>query len=240
MKVIAEIAGRDSAAALLAFAAENELIEVIPTVAHTGTEYGDPAVLLDNLEFLKARLPGVRFAPLAELNDPELWSALGGRFIFKLINDFGIYSPCSTCHLYLHLLRLPLYFQTGAECIISGERDHHDGRLKPSQTPPLLDAFNRVLGSVGARLVHPIRQQYDGAAIGRLVGDGWGEGQRQMSCIFSGNHLDVEGSSLYDEAVMGRFIDGFLIPAGEALAARLVRGERDYAEAVIKAVWPNN
>lgn len=231
---VAEISGADSLAAVLRYARMHpEVQTVVPTYARTGTEYGDFDVIRRNVTFLSGRLAdmGVGFEPLVELGDPKLWAALNGRWGSTLAERFPGWTPCTGCHLYLHLVRAPLARESGGVAVISGERERHGARVKPNQTPTALDAYARVLAGVGVRLEFPLRHVVEGAAIDAILGDGWPGGSPQLGCVLSGNYLDLDGEWPSGEDTR-EFLDWFLVPAGERLARAVVAGEDSYVPIV--------
>jgi hypothetical protein len=133
---IVEIAGRDSVAAAVAAVREHGYRTLVPTIAFTGTETGDRQAPMRAVRVLRGLL-GERVhvrEPIA-LSDPALWSAMNARPAAEIQQRFGVYSPCLACHLYLHLLRVPLAWSEDGAPVIAGERETHDGRIKLSQTP---------------------------------------------------------------------------------------------------------
>lgn len=232
--LIAEIAGRDSVAATLAAVRDGGFTTVLPTSVATGTEYGDesaPGRAADHLRDLVGE--GVEILPHVRIGSPRLWAALNGRYAHAIQERFGIHSPCLACHLYMHLCRVPLSRALGEAPVVSGERDTHDGRTKLSQTPLGIDAAVRVLQHAGVELLEPVRQMRDAAEIRGLVGDDWAQGDQQLCCVHSNNYAALDGSVTYDEIAHGRYLHGFLEPAGFAIvgAWRIV-ADPDYDEIV--------
>lgn len=213
---IVEIAGRDSVAAAVAAVRERSFEVLLPTVAFTGTETGDrqaPMRAVETLRSLVADRAEVREPVL--LSDPALWSAMNARPAAELQRRFGVYSPCMACHLYFHLLRVPLAWELGAP-VVSGERDTHDGRIKLSQTPEAIDAATRVLDSAGVELLEPVRHM-SGAEVAALVGGSWEQGGGQLGCLLSGNYVCFDGSVPYDAAGYARYVAEYLEPLGRAV-----------------------
>jgi hypothetical protein len=238
---IVEIAGRDSVAAAVAAVRERGFRTLLPTIAFTGTETGDRTAPLRAVSVLRA-LVGDRIdvhEPVA-LSDPALWSAMNARPAAEIQRRFGVYSPCLACHLYLHLLRVPLAWSNGNAPIISGERDTHDGRIKLSQTPASIAAADRVLTYAGVELLQPV-QHASGEEIAELVDGSWDEGQGQLGCQLSGNYVNFDGSVTYDEAGYQRYIAEYFEPVGRAVvdAWRAERGGGPAADfnAVIRRLF---
>lgn len=215
--LIAEIAGRDSVAAVMEAVRGRGVSRVLPTIALTGTETGDAGTPLRAVTALAGRLPeGVELLELVRLSDPGLWSALNARFTATVQRVFGMYSPCLACHLYLHLLRVPVSWAYFDAPVVAGERDTHDGRIKLSQTAASIDAATRVLAHAGVELVEPVRTM-PGDRIAELAGADWDEGAEQLGCLLSGNYEDLDGSVHLDAPAYERFIADFFEPVGRAV-----------------------
>lgn len=215
--VIAQIAGRDSVAAAVLAVRERGFARVVPTIAYSGTETGDQGAPARAVERLRELLLGMATVdePIT-LHDPKLWAALNGRPAAELRERFGVFSPCMACHLYFHLLRVPLSWSLGNAPVVSGERDTHDGRVKLSQTTASIDASIRVMAYADVELLEPLRAM-SGQQVGELVGDGGDEGAGQLSCLLSGNYATLDGRVPVQEAAYERYISEFFEPVGRAV-----------------------
>lgn len=236
---IVEIAGRDSIAAAVAAVREYGFSELVPTIAFTGTEIGDRQAPMRAVGTLERLLEGrVRVREPIALSDPALWTAMNARPAAEIQRRFGVYSPCLACHLYLHLLRVPLAWSNDNAPIVSGERNSHDGRIKLSQTAGSLAATGRVLAYAGVELLLPV-QHLDGAQIAELVGDHWDSGNT-LGCQLSGNYVNFDGTVTYDEAGYERFLAGFYEPVGRAVIdayrAERAGGPATDFQAVVRSV----
>jgi hypothetical protein len=225
---VVELAGRDSVAAAVRAAAEQGLEALLPTYAYTATEHGAWAWVETALGRLAARLPaGVELMPLVVLGWPELWRALCGRFLGRLVRRYGFSPVCVGCHLYLHAVRAPLARRLGA-AIISGERESHDGRVKLNQLGPALDAYAGLCAELGAELWLPVRGVADGGEIASLAGEDWPEGGEQLFCALSGNYQEPAGGVDPDPAPVEAYLREFALPlARRAVAARLAGRQAD-------------
>lgn len=237
---IAEIAGRDSIGAVLAAVDSLGIEAIVPTAVYTGTEYGDWSVLFNSVDRLQRRLAGtdVAMSDLVLLGSPRLWGVLNGRHMARLADEFGYCTPCVGCHLYLHLVRVPLAWALAASKIISGERESHDGRVKINQTASALDAYVSVIEGAGIDLVMPIRHMTSGEDVQGLLGEGWAEGDRQLGCVLSKNYVDREGAVIFDEDDLSGFLDRFVVPAGRAIVKAWRSGQTpDYEKIVALATF---
>jgi hypothetical protein len=220
--VIGEMAGRDSVAALVALTRQRagEVNAILPTIVATGTEYGDPDEPIRAIHILRTLVAGsVRVYDPVHLASPTLWAALNGRWSAELMRRYGpsAWSPCSACHLYVHLCRVPLAWTLGVTTVSTGERDAHCGRLKFSQLPRTIDASVDAMRYAGLELAEPIRDVDDDASIQELVSGTWDDDAEPWCCLLSGNYIGVDGTVDYDEAAHRRYLDEFFSPVARAV-----------------------
>ncbi len=228
---IVEISGADSIAAALRYCEREPGVRMlVPSYVNTGTEFGEFSGIEGNVAYLGSELRerlGVQLAPLERMEDPALWRALNGRFGSVMTEMFGAWVPCVGCHLYLHIMRVPLALTRGATVVISGERERHGAATKPNQMPRALDAYAEVLRGAGVELVLPVREVMASDEIEAMLGGRWIGGSPQLECVLSGNYRGVDGAGSVREMPEAFFSD-FLVPAGQRLLSALLAGERDY------------
>lgn len=230
---VVEIAGRDSLAAAVRAAEEADHDLFLPTVAYTGTEFGNWRLPFQKIEYLRERLRGVGadvevLAPVV-MGAPELWRLLCGRYVLAQYRRFGFYTPCIGCHVYLHALRVPLAKMTGCRVVVAGERESHGGVVKLNQIPTALDAYVELLAGFDVELSLPLRHVSSGAEIEEIVGTDRRESEGQLGCVLSQNYRDADGAVPYDEEAVRRFLDEFALPLAERAVNAYLDGERpDY------------
>lgn len=228
---IAEIAGRDSVAAVLVAIEQYPIKAVLPSIAYTGTEIGDWEIAIEKCHSLAERLErhSIKVFDPIFLGAPKFWWLLCGRHISSLFHHFGFYTPCLGCHLYFHALRIPLAKLIGVPFIIAGERESHNGRIKLNQVDIALDAYVAFMRKFEIDLLLPLRHIYSGEEIERIVGQGWGEEKEQLECVLSRNYQDTDGAVAYDERALGRFFKDFAFPVAEKVVQDYLDGRRpDY------------
>lgn len=206
---IAEIAGRDSVAAVIRACKIRKLCAIIPTIAYTGTEYGDWNIPFEKTEFLRDRLKemGIKvYAPVL-LGSPRFWWKLCGRYSVEFSKKYGFYSHCVGCHLYLHAIRIPLAKILNCEIVIGGERESHNGRLKVNQIGVALDVYISFMKKFGVELFLPLRLIRSGKKIEEIIGSHWDEGKEQLECVLSKNYLNTKGEALIYEEKVKRFLE---------------------------------
>ncbi len=214
--VIGEFSGRDSVAAILKALESPRINNILPIMSFAGTEYGNLQGLQENEARLRRRVKELygekkRLHPMVIFSSPKLWSVLNGRPVQRLIDRYGFYTPCIGCHMYFHLLRVPMARRLGGK-IISGERVSHGGKIKLNQLDASLDAYHKVLKELGVELLFPIRDVYEGTAIEELLGWEWKEGKEHPACMYSGNYRRMDGRTDYSEEKLLAFLEEFLIP----------------------------
>ncbi len=214
---VVEIAGKDSIAAAVVEGISGRFSAMLPTVAYTGTQYGDWEAPFRAVAELGKRLPSsVRLYPPLVVGSPELWRELCGKGLYRWQQRYGFASPCTACHLYFHLIRISLARHLGSSVIIGGERNSHDGRVKLSQVAVSLDIFRDFLARYGVELLLPLRNMQDTRDVDALLGGSYPQGSDQLRCVLSGNYVDEEGEVPFREEAVRAFLEEYAIPRGAA------------------------
>jgi hypothetical protein len=214
---IIEIAGRDSIAAALEAASKRDFKAFLPTIAYTGTEFGDWETPFKKTALLKEELSkqGLKVLDPLVLGAPRLWWRLCGRYTTHLFQAFGFYSPCVGCHLYLHALRIPLAKKIACNVIIGGERESHEGKIKINQISVALDAYVSFTRTFDIELFLPLRKMSKNEHIEAIINQPWDEGAEQLECVLSKNYVGREGDVVYSERAIKRFFSEFAIKEAE-------------------------
>jgi len=238
--VIAEFSGRDSVAAVMKSLEGYKMKNILPIASFAGTEYGDVEPLYENHKNLIKRIHikhghEKRVYPLIIHSSPDLWHAINGRFTAELIEKFGFYTPCIGCHAYFHLLRMPMAKKIG-NCIISGEREGHQGRIKLNQLPECLDTYERILAHFDVDLLHPVRKIHKNEEIENLIGWDWDEGAQHPECVFSGNYRNLDGDVKYDPEQLSLYLETFLYPACIKLGELMLSENNPTKEQMVEVV----
>ena len=215
---IAEIAGRDSIAAVLEATRKRDFKAILPTIAYTGTEFGDWTIPFYKTELLKTELieRGIKVFDPILLGAPGLWWRLCGRYVTYLFKEFGFYSPCVGCHLYLHIIRIPLAKKIGCSVVIGGERESHEGKTKINQIRVALEAYISLARKFDIELFLPIRTIDRNRDIEQIIKQSWEEGAEQLGCVLSKNYQDKEGNVFYEERDIAQFFSEFALREAEA------------------------
>ena len=224
---IAEIAGRDSIAAVIRACDLRPIKAIVPTIAYTGTEYGNWKVPFEKIDILKDRLQkkGIKIYDPIVLGSPKFWGTLCGRYVTHFFKAFQFFSHCLGCHLYFHAIRIPLAKALSCNLIIGGERESHDGKLKVNQIGVSLNAYINLLKKFDIELFLPIRHVKSGEEVESILDQKWEEGDHQLECVLSKNYQEMDGSVILNEEAVKRFFDEFaLAKAEEVIKSYLVQG----------------
>ncbi len=221
---IVEIAGRDSIAAALEAVKERDFKALLPTIAYTGTEFGRWEVTFKKVDMLREVLSkrGVKVFDPIVLGAPRFWWRLCGRYVTHLFKNFGFYSPCVGCHLYLHAIRIPLARKIECGVMIAGERESHEGKIKINQIGVALDAYISFAEKFGVELFLPLRQVSKSKDIESIISQYWEESGEQLECVLSKNYQDIGGNVVYSEDDIKRFFDEFALKEAEDIIKRFL------------------
>lgn len=236
---IAEIAGRDSIAAILRALDLFDIGAILPTAVYTGTEFGSYSPLMQNISSLKKRLKkrGMRVYDPVFLGSPKFWWVLCGRFGTLLFKRFGFYSACPGCHLYIHAMRIPLAKSLHSGMVISGERELHNHQTKLNQTDIALDAYTELLRRFDVELLLPLRHEASGDRIAEIIGQPWAEGRDQLYCVLSRNYTELDGSVTYDQKALKDFFEDFALKLAQEIIDTYLKGKTPDYNTIASQIW---
>lgn len=241
-KYIAEVAGKDSVAAILSFASDHNDAEIIPTVVITGTEYGDLSSYEKSIDFLRHRLENYRIVltDTIYIRDGSLWNLMNARYQYCIYKKFHFFTPCITCHMYTHLLRIPIYRKYGARGLVTGERKSHSGKLKANQHGRTIAIFDSIFQGAGIETKRPLLETKDSVAVDSLIDDeDIIQHANDVKCVMSGN---LQGFSLEQEehiSLLDKYLEEYVLPVGRFCAEELnSKGyvEKEGLECLIKEI----
>ena len=214
---ISEIAGRDSFAAVIKACELRNFKAIVPTIAYTGTEFGNWEITFKKVEKLKATLKalGIKTYNPIILGAPRLWKILCGRYSLQHYRKFKYYSPCLGCHTYLHAIRIPLAKILNCKVVIGGERELHDEQIKINQINIAIESYIKLFKKFDLELFLPIRYISSGNEIERILGYKWGEGKEQLECVLSGNYRESDGSVIINRRAIKRYFNEFALNIAE-------------------------
>ena len=224
---IAEIAGRDSIAAVIRACEIRPVQAIVPTLAYTGTEYGNWNVPFEKIKILEDRLQkkNIKVYDPIIVGSPKFWWTLCGRYTTHLFKSIGFYSHCLGCHLYFHAVRIPLAKKLYSKLIIGGERESHNGKIKINQIGISLDAYISFLKRFDIDLFLPLRHMKSGKEVESIIGGNWDEGDHQLECVLSKNYQEINGSVILNEEAIKRYFDEFALEKAE----EVIRGHLEHS-----------
>ena len=237
--IIVEISGKDSLAAIVKYSKDKKPKYIIPTYSFTGTEYGDFKTIEDNVSFITQTCRAkynINVGELVVLGNPKLWWLINGRYISLLFEKYKFYTPCIGCHLYFHLVRLPLANKLGVKKIISGERKRHDKKVKLNQMEEVLEAFQKIFSKLGFELIMPLKNISNNLEISKLVQLETDWKNRQLRCTLSSNYLSLDGKVIHDREKLKDFLNSYIFPAGISIGKNLIAGETFSEDMMIKLI----
>jgi len=231
---VGEFSGRDSVAAIIKAVEDGNQV-ILPIVAFTGTDYGNINIFYKNWEITNKRMKEISkdsiLLPLHFIFEPKLWNALNGRWVVLLFKKYGYYSPCIGCHAYLRIIRIPTAKHLGSK-IISGERLHHNGDFKIDQIEEVLNAYERICREFNVDLLLPVRDIKEGKKIKEIIGDEWEQGEKQFSCVLSGNYRDKEGKVIFEKEKIEDMLNNYILPTSIEILKKGYEGNFNYLNIV--------
>lgn len=223
---VAEIAGKDSIAAAI-LALKNDYVDtIVPVFVLTGSEYGNWTSLKTNVEHLQnvaQKMDGKNVYDPIIVHDFRLWNIVNAKYMNAVFKKFGFYSPCIGCHMYVHLLRIPIAKLLGATKIISGERLSHSGRTKLNQLSCVISAFQKMNEFFGIEIVTPLLHVASAESISEIIGEnGTFSVGDQLKCVLSGNYYDANKKVEIEKEKVSGYCDNFVLPVMHFLGKKLI------------------
>jgi hypothetical protein len=222
---IAEISGRDSIAAVIRACEMRPIQAIVPTITYTATEYGSWEVLFKSIGLLKDRLlqKKIKVFNTVILGSPRFWWELCGRYTTHFVKLFGFFSHCVGCHLYIHIIRIPLAKLLSSNLVIGGERESHDGKLKVNQIGVSLNAYQAFFRKFNVELFLPLRHIKSGREIEEIINLAWDEGGQQPECVLSRNYREPDGTVSFSEDAIKAYFDEFAFQKAEEFIQRSIK-----------------
>jgi len=236
---ICDIAGKDSIAAAIKGLQKHKLTVLLPVVVRIPTEYGDYQ-LENNVRILRKRLkqiaPNAKVLSTLYVKADEIWGLLNGRFVSKIIQLFGFYSPCLGCHLFIHSVRALLAHLLRVPCVISGERELHGTRVKINQLPCALNSYVYLMSQLNIEHILPLRKIADDSEIYKILGSS-SVVIGQKKCTFAKNYYSIDYDVVVRTELIDKYYKSFALPfMGEVLKS-LISGEYNSENLETYAAW---
>lgn len=239
-KICFEVAGKDSAAAIIPILDKiygntteyrildedrHEISEIIGIAMYHHGMYGNFNEPIENFKKVQ-NLIQKRFGEIQMrffyLNVAELfeWTIVQPMAIIQ--KHYGAYSPCPACHLFLHMMRIPLLKHIGCSTLISGERSAHDDQIKLNQLPEILSLFPKFLQNHHISIHQPLIDIEKDGEVYALLGDSW-QKSTPFNCIFSKNYLDETGKIPFKISQIKKELTEFYYPLFSKIVSYILR-----------------
>lgn len=152
------------------------------------------------------------FVPFIYLDVGNLFEQLILHNIAIVQKYFGYFTPCPACHLFFHMMRIPIANFYNIQKIITGERESHNSVKKLNQISEILDLYKSLLEKHQIELVQPIRKIKQDVSIYRILGDQWRNNINTLKCSFSNNYYDENGKIPFELDRIMDSITNFYFP----------------------------
>jgi len=210
---ISEVAGKDSIAALIQASREYNIKNLLGIGIFHRSFFGNILEPNEHFESAKELISQRDFnsTNFLYLDVSNLFNRLIIRNMAIVQKYFGYYSPCPPCHLFFHMMRIPIAKYYGITRIITGERELHGDRKKFNQIPEVLSLFKELLDKEGIELIQPIRKIKNDEKIFEILGTSW-KSAEPFKCSFSKNYYDESGEIPFEINKILKTLKDFYFP----------------------------
>jgi hypothetical protein len=211
---IAEIAGKDSIAAVLKAIKEKQIEWLVGIGLYHRAIYGNINQPADNFEKL-INMPlfkEITNHSFIYLDISDLFEQLIIRNTAVVQKHFHYFNPCPACHLLFHMIRIPLARFYNIDFIITGEREFHDNIQKLNQLPEILSLFKFLIEKTNIELVQPIRKIKNDSEVYKILGNVWQSNITPSKCIFSKSYYDEQSKIPFDLNLVISSLNEFYFP----------------------------
>ena len=210
---ISEVAGKDSIAAIIQGVRNYNIRNLLGIGIFHRSFFGNIFEPIEHFKsfkdlILQEKIDSTNFLYLDVSN---LFDRLIIRNMAIVQKYFGYYSPCPPCHLFFHMMRIPIANYYGITKIISGEREFHGDRKKINQIPEVLSLFKELLEKEGIELIQPIRKIRNDDEIFEILSSSW-KSAKPFKCSFSKNYYDETGEIPFEIQKILNSLKGFYFP----------------------------
>ena len=210
---ICEVAGKDSIAAIIQAARDYDIKNLFGIGIFHRSFFGNILEPNEHYEYVKDLYNKEDFdsTKFLYLDVSNLFDRLIIRNIAIVQKYFGYYSTCPPCHLFFHMMRIPIANYYGITKIITGERELHGDRKKLNQIPEVLSLFKDLLEKEGIELIQPIRKIKNDDEIYEILGKSW-KSADPLKCSFSKSYYDESGEIPFEIKKILKSLKDFYYP----------------------------
>ncbi|WP_371804086.1 hypothetical protein [Candidatus Lokiarchaeum ossiferum] len=211
--IIAEVAGKDSIAAILQVAKKSSIKKLVGIGINHRSFYGNIDEPTEHFEYISndKALLNIKKTEFMYLDVSSLFDLLIVRTLAIVQKHFHYFSPCPACHLFFHMMRVPIAHHLKVAKFITGERDIHGTRKKLNQLPEVLDLLKILLEKEGINLIQPLKSITKDEEIFTLLGKKW-VSALPYKCSFSGNYYDENGKIPFNTTNVLNSLSNFYYP----------------------------
>ena len=210
---ISEVAGKDSIAAIIQAVKKYNIKNLLGIGIFHRSFFGNILEPIEHFEYVKDLIcqEVIDSTHFLYLDVSNLFDRLIIRNMAIVQKYFGYYSPCPPCHLFFHMIRIPIADYFGVTKIITGEREFHGNRKKLNQIPEVLSLFKELLEKEGIELIQSIRKIRNNDKIFEILGSSW-KSAKPFQCSFSKNYYDETGEIPFEIHKILNSLKGFYFP----------------------------
>ncbi len=210
---IAEIAGKDSIAAVLEATQKFNINNLLGIGIFHRMLYGNWKEPIENFDFIKKNkeILGIKNTYFIYLDIKTLFDQLIMRNMAIVQKYFQYWSPCPPCHLLFHMIRIPIAKNYKITNFITGERKAHDEKIKINQTSKILSLYKDILEKEGINLIQPLKDISNDQEILNKLGSNW-NAPESFKCSCSSNYYDEDGIIPFEYENIKDSIEKFYYP----------------------------
>ena len=228
---ISEVAGKDSIAALIQASRDYNIKNLLGIGIFHRSFFGNIHEPKEHFEYGKELISKQNFdsTNFLYLDVSNLFDRLIIRNMAIIQKYFGYYSPCPPCHLFFHLMRIPIAKYYGITKIITGERELHGKHKKLNQIPEVLSLFKELLEKEGIELIQPIRKIRNDEKIFEILGYSW-KSAEPFKCSFSKNYYDESGEIPFEIQKILKSLESFYFPLFSSVVEFIIINHKEPEE----------
>ncbi|MFX0071469.1 MAG: hypothetical protein ACFFAO_10305 [Candidatus Hermodarchaeota archaeon] len=189
---IVEVAGKDSIAAVLKALKQFKFKNLLSVSLWHRAIYGNIYEPLHYFKYLIENFPfeGIIHGDLIYLDAANLFEQTIVKTLTIIQKYFKYYHPCPACHLFFHMIRIPIAKHYNINQFITGEREYHGTIQKLNQLSEILSTFKNLLHKYQIELIQPLKKIQDDKKIYELLENLNTIRITPSKCIFSKSYYD--------------------------------------------------
>ncbi|MCP4762759.1 MAG: hypothetical protein GY870_13350 [archaeon] len=226
---IAEIAGKDSIAAIIQAIEDQKIESVIGIGIYHRGFYGNIDEPVENYSLFQNFLVTDHLIsyPIIYLNISDLFERLIIKNSAIIQKYFKYFNPCPACHLLFHMMRIPVAQHYNIRYIITGERIYHGNIQKLNQHGEILSKYKKYLEKHQINLIQPLLDIQKDEEIYQLLGKQWNPNILPCKCMFSKNYYDEDGEIPFDLKNIISSLENFYFPLFSSVVKYIISNKEE-------------